>query len=90
MKRNTECIYLLETAFGIPGEWGAQLHVPTYLRESSGQKPRAFTQTDIVTILVCRVQDQLLRISYTQCLQQSVAVYWQSHSETLCHTESLL
>lgn len=44
----------------------------------------------MVTTLVCGDQDQSLRISYTQCLQQSLAVYWQSHSETLCHTESLL
>lgn len=63
MKRNTECIYLLEAVFGIPGEWGAQLHGPTHLRDSSSQKPHAFMQTDIVTILVCRDQDQLLRIS---------------------------
>lgn len=46
-------------------------------------------QTDMVTTLVWGDQDQPLRIGYTH-LQQSLAVYWQSCSETLCHTESLL
>lgn len=44
-------------------------------------------QTDMVTTLVWGDQDQPLRIGYAQ---QSLAVYWQSCSETLCHTESLL